>query len=119
MNAMSVKDIGDGLLRMYRQKSAKFLIDVATDDCVFWDNVDAIDKSIEQIRAEFDLHVGQFKHADARSVRLEELSDGFLQQYVVEAKLNCGSKAKDQHVCLIVKLRDARIARIEEYCTAG
>lgn len=109
-------ELGQGIAEMYSRRSSANLVDMASDDFVFWDNIEARDKPLNVIAAEFDLYIDQFKSVDVAILRLEELSDGFLQQYVVRAMLPDGQPTPDHHVCLIVKTRGGKVVRIDEYC---
>lgn len=119
MRDAKAQEISDGILQMYRSRDAGFLAKMAADDFVFWDNVSVVEKTVDTIMTEFNQHVGQFESLDATPVRFEPLSDGFLLQYVVQGFVERDESAKDQHVCLIVRLKEGRIARIDEYCDSG
>ena len=119
MAQASAREISNGIVQMYSQKSSRILDDITTDDFIFWDNVDTRNKPKSVIMAEFDQYISQFKSVDANVLRLEELSDGFLQQHVVIGTLQNNQAAKDHHACLIVRTRDGKVSRIDEYCDSA
>ena len=115
----NARELSDRIVQMYSQRSSRILDDIATPDFRFWDNVDAIDKSRDVIKAEFDQYIGQFKSVYVTVLRMEELHDGFLQQYVVSATRHDDRATRDRHVCLVVRTRDGKISRIDEYCDSA
>lgn len=107
------------LIQLYTQMDSGIFDEIANEDFVFWDNIEAQDKTKEAIKAEFEEYIAAFAKTDAQVVRFEELSDGFLQQYVVRAMQSDGSAARERHICLVVRTRDGGISRIDEYCDSG
>jgi ketosteroid isomerase-like protein len=107
------------LIQLYAHMDSAIFDEIANEDFVFWDNVEAQNKSKAAIKAEFEEYIAAFETMAAEVVRFEELSDGFLQQYVVRAMLADGTAAKERHICLVVRTRDGGISRIDEYCDSG
>jgi len=53
-----------------------------------------------------------------RVLRLEALSDGFLQQHVLEADFPNGAKWR-LDACIVVRMAGGKIIRLDEYLDSG
>jgi ketosteroid isomerase-like protein len=83
-------------------------------DAVIWHNTDKVEQSVERTIKAIAWFARKLPDRRYRVVRLEALSDGFVQQHVLEAVLPDGS-AWAMPACVVVRLKDGRIARLDEY----
>lgn len=83
-------------------------------DARIWHNHDGVEQTVEQNLKVLAWIARKLPGRRYRIVRREALSDGFLQQHVLEAALPDGT-AWSMPACLIVRVRDGRIIRLDEY----
>jgi ketosteroid isomerase-like protein len=53
------------------------------------------------------------------NIRRHPIADGVIQQHVLNGKFADGSPLPSLQVCMIIKVRDDKIVRIEEYFDSG
>ncbi len=83
-------------------------------DAKLWHNSDGIEQTVDQNMKVLDWFIRTLPDRNYRVVRREALSDGFLQQHVLEATLPDGTKwAMD--ACCVIKIEDGLIVRLDEY----
>lgn len=83
-------------------------------DAKLWHNSDGIEQTVDQNMKVLDWFIRTLPDRNYRVVRREPLPDGFLQQHVLEATLPDGKKwAMD--ACVVVKMKDGVITRLDEY----
>lgn len=83
-------------------------------DAKLWHNTDGIEQTVDQNMKVLHWFVANLKGLNYRIVRREALSDGFLQQHVLEATLPDGSPFK-LHACVVVRIEGGKITRLDEY----
>jgi uncharacterized protein len=83
-------------------------------DAVIWHNNDNVAQSVDKNMRTLDWFMRKLPDRHYRVIRREALNDGFLQQHVLEATLPDGTKWK-MPACLVVKVRDGLIVRLDEY----
>lgn len=83
-------------------------------DAKIWHNTDGVEQTVDQNMKVLDWFIRKLPDRRYRVTRLEALSDGFLQQHVLEATLPDGSRwAMD--ACVVVRIADGLIVRLDEY----
>lgn len=83
-------------------------------DAKLWHNTDGIEQTVDQNMKVLAWFQAKLKGLHYRIVRREALADGFLQQHVLEAELPDGQPFR-LHACVVVKLENGLIARLDEY----
>ena len=79
-----------------------------------WHNTDGIEQTVDQNMKVLDWFIRTLPDRNYRVIRREALSDGFLQQHVLEATLPDGTKwAMD--ACVVIKIENGLITRLDEY----
>ena len=83
-------------------------------DAKLWHNTDNIEQTVDQNMKVLDWFIRTLPDRYYRVIRREALSDGFLQQHVLEATLPDGTKwAMD--ACVVVRIENGKITRLDEY----
>ncbi len=83
-------------------------------DAKIWHNNDGIEQTVDQNLRVLKWMIRTLPQRTYRVIRLEALSDGFLQQHVLEATLPDGRKwALD--ACVICRVAGGLITRLDEY----
>jgi ketosteroid isomerase-like protein len=83
------------------------------DDAVIWHNFDGVEQTPEdnvKVLAWLTAKVTDLRYED---VRRTPLADGFVQQHVLRASTAAGRL--DVPCCLVVRVAEGRITRIDEY----
>lgn len=83
-------------------------------DAQIWHNTDNIVQTVDENVKVMKWMMHNLPDRHYRVTRLEALSDGFLQQHVLEATLPDG-KPWTLHACVIIKITDGKITRLDEY----
>ena len=83
-------------------------------DAAIWHNHDGLEQSVDQNIKLMEWMARKLPDRRYRLVRREVLNDGFMQQHVLEATLPDGS-AWSMAACVIVRIKDGLIVRLEEY----
>lgn len=79
-----------------------------------WHNTDRIEQSIDDNIRVLEWFVRTLPDRKYTVLRREALSDGFVQQHVLSATLPDGTPW-DMDACVVVKIRDGKIVRLDEY----
>lgn len=83
-------------------------------DAKLWHNNDGVEQTVDQNMKVLDWFIRTLPDRNYRVIRREALSDGFLQQHVLEATLPDGTKwAMD--ACCVIRMKDGLIVRLDEY----
>lgn len=85
-----------------------------TPDARLWHNFDGVAQTVDENMKVLAWMVRKFPDRRYRLVRREILTDGWVQQHVLEGRLPNGTDVA-MHACCMVTMRDGRISRIEEY----
>ena len=83
-------------------------------DAKLWHNTDRIEQTVDQNMAVLDWFIRTLPDRNYRVVRREALSDGFLQQHVLEATLPDGT-AWSMSACCVIRIENGLIVRLDEY----
>jgi len=87
-------------------------------DAKLWHNSDRIEQTVDQNMAVLDWFIKTLPDRNYRVIRREALSDGFLQQHVLEATLPDGT-AWSMDACCVIKIENGLIIRLDEYLDSG
>ena len=83
-------------------------------DARIWHNHDGVEQTVDQNLRVLGWFMRTLPDRRYRVIRREPLSDGFLQQQVLEATLPDGTPwAMD--ACVVVRMKDGLIVRLDEY----
>ena len=83
-------------------------------DARIWHNNDDLEQTVDQNLRVLAWVARKLPGRRYRVLRREALADGFFQQHVLEASLPDGG-AFAMPACLIVRMKDGRITRLDEY----
>lgn len=83
-------------------------------DAKLWHNNDGVEQTVDQNMKVLDWFIRTLPDRNYRVIRREALSDGFLQQHVLEATLPDGTKWK-MDACCVIRMKDGLIVRLDEY----
>ena len=83
-------------------------------DAKIWHNNDGIEQTVDQNLRVLKWMIRTLPERNYRVLRLEALSDGFLQQHVLEAKLPDG-RTWTLDACVICRIANGVITRLDEY----
>ncbi len=83
-------------------------------DARIWHNNDGVEQTVDQNMKVLGWIMRKLPDRRYRVTRLEALSDGFLQQHVLEATLSDGT-AWSLDACVIVRMENGLITRLDEY----
>jgi ketosteroid isomerase-like protein len=83
-------------------------------DAKIWHNNDGLEQTVDQNIKVLNWFMRKLPDRKYRIVRREALSDGFLQQHVLEATLPDGRPFK-MSACCVIRMQDGVITRLDEY----
>ncbi|KQW70790.1 ketosteroid isomerase [Phenylobacterium sp. Root77] len=83
-------------------------------DAKIWHNNDGLEQTVDQNIKVLNWFMRKLPDRQYRIVRREALSDGFLQQHVLEATLPDGRPFK-MSACCVIRMKDGVITRLDEY----
>jgi ketosteroid isomerase-like protein len=83
-------------------------------DAVIWHNNDGREQSVDRNMRSLEWFIRHLPDRRYRVLRREALKDGFMQQHVLEATLPDGA-AWSLDACVIVRMKDGLIVRLDEY----
>lgn len=113
-----IKDGGAVIDRMFAALASGDIeagFDCMTEDAVTWHSFDCVEMDREAIRAGWQALIDGFSERGFVDVRRDALGGGrFLQRHVMTATTASGQR-KAWPVCLVVKVEEGRIARLDEY----
>ena len=87
-------------------------------DAKIWHNTDGVEQTIDQNMRLLGWFVRTLPDRKYHVIRREALPDGFLQQHVLEATLPDGT-AWSMDACVVVRMQDGLIIRLDEYLDSG
>jgi ketosteroid isomerase-like protein len=79
-----------------------------------WHNFDDVDQNVEENLKVLAWIVRKATDRRYEILRLEEIEGGYLQQHALHLTSQSGEKLV-MHACLVVRLEEGRIRRLEEY----
>ena len=109
----SVDTIADRLISAIEAGDREALGALYADDVVIWHNTDQVEMTKEQNLASLDALTAMTTARQFSDVRRYTIDNGFVQQHVLNLEWGSGSGALPG--CVVVKVRDGLISRIDEY----
>jgi ketosteroid isomerase-like protein len=83
-------------------------------DAKIWHNIDNIEQSVEDNLKSLRWFARKLPDRFYRVLSRDALSDGFVQQHVLEATLPDGTAWK-MSACVVVRMKDGLVTRLDEY----
>jgi len=83
-------------------------------DAKIWHNNDRVEQTVDQNLKVLAWFMRKMTDRKYRIVRREALSDGYLQQHVLEGALPDG-RAFSMSACCVIRMQDGVITRLDEY----
>jgi ketosteroid isomerase-like protein len=83
-------------------------------DARIWHNNDNVEQSVDENLRVLRWFMRKLPTRHYRILRREALSDGFLQQHILEASLPDGT-AWAMPACVVIRMKDGLIVRLDEY----
>ncbi len=114
MSAAEHLALADRFIAALEAGDAEAVRAIYAPDAKLWHNNDEVEQTPEQNLKVFAWLVRALPQRRYRIVRREALSDGFMQQHVLEGVLADGSPFA-MPACVVVQIRDGRIVRLDEY----
>jgi uncharacterized protein len=107
--------LADRMARAYELNDAEGIVACYTPDARIWHNIDEVEQTVDD-----QVSVTSWLHEHLANVRYEVISrryfdGGYVQQYVMHGTLVDGGEAFRMPVCMNVRVRDGRVARLDEY----
>ena len=114
MTAQDYLDFAERFIGAIQAGDAETVRACYAPDARIWHNNDGIEQTVDQNMRVLNWFMRTLPDRRYRVIRREALPDGFLQQHVLEATLPDGAPwAMD--ACLVVRMADGRITRLDEY----
>jgi ketosteroid isomerase-like protein len=88
--------------------------DCLADDALVWHCFEAEPQSVSGVVREWHGFVSHFVERTITNVRRQATAEGFVQQHVMKVRTTDGRQLS-WPTCIVVKIRDGRIARLDEY----
>jgi ketosteroid isomerase-like protein len=114
MSAQSYLDFADRFVAAIQGGDMEAVRACYAPDAKIWHNFDGVEQSVEQYLKVASWFARTLPGRHYRVTRCEALSDGFLQQHVLEATLPDGMQWS-LDACIIVRMKDGLITRLDEY----
>jgi ketosteroid isomerase-like protein len=89
-----------------------------TDDVRMWHSHDGIEQDLDQLAQVWTQFVAVFPKRVFTDVRRSPTRNGYVQQHLLIVHTADGQKMA-WPACILVKIRDGRIARVDEYIHLG
>lgn len=90
------------------------LRDCLTKDAIVWHSYDRIPMHVEDVVKAWEAMASNFAECGIIDVRRQQTSSGYVQQHLFVVRLKDGTR-KAWPVCIVVQMRDGKIARLDEY----
>lgn len=87
---------------------------VYAPDMVVWKNTDQNERDVEEHLSTYATNTAALKSIRYSDVRIMPFEGGFVQQHTITADLGDG-RALSFPCCVVARVREGRIARLEEY----
>jgi ketosteroid isomerase-like protein len=114
MNEAAVRAFAKRFFDAIEQGDVDVVRDSYTPDVGIWHNFDDKVQSRDENVATLTAMVGRISDRSYDERRVEVFDGGFLQQHVLRGTRKDGSRVS-LPACIICRLRDGRIARLDEY----
>jgi ketosteroid isomerase-like protein len=111
-NDMNV--LADRIMRAIEQGDLETVTACYTPDARIWHNFDGLEQSVGENLKVMRWMEKRLKNRKYEIVSRHAFDGGYVQQHVLTGTLNDGTAFR-MPACLVVTVRDGRIARLEEY----
>jgi ketosteroid isomerase-like protein len=113
-NSKDMNALADRIMRAIEQSDVETVTICYGPDARIWHNFDGKEQSVEENLRTIRWIDKRLKNRKYQIVSRYAFDGGYVQQHVLTGTLNNG-QAFSMPACLIVTVRDGRIARLEEY----
>jgi uncharacterized protein len=114
MTAQDYLDFAERFLGAIERGDAETVRACYAPDAKIWHNNDGIEQTVEQNMRVLGWFARTLPDRKYHLVRREALPDGFFQQHVLAATLPDGT-AWSMDACVVVRMQDGLITRLDEY----
>jgi ketosteroid isomerase-like protein len=113
-----IRELCNAFFDAYENRRVDVLARLYADDCIIWHNVFGRETTKEENLARFhDSYKGQRRRTyDDRTINT--FDDGFVIQYSLNGVMHDGHRGS-LWICIVGRVRDGQITRIDEYMDAG
>jgi ketosteroid isomerase-like protein len=113
-NSTDMNALADRIMRAIEQSDVETITACYTPDARIWHNFDGKEQSVDENLRTMRWIEKRLKNRKYQIVSRHAFDSGYVQQHVLTGMLNNGEGFR-MPACLIVTVRDGRIARLEEY----
>lgn len=114
MTAQAYLDFADRFMAAIQGGDVEAVRACYAPDAKIWHNNDGLEQTVEQNLKVLAWFARTLPGRHYRVTRREALSDGFVQQHVLEATLPDGTPWS-LDACVIVRMKDGLVTRLDEY----
>jgi uncharacterized protein len=107
-------DVADRLFTAIEAGRVDLVRELYATDAVIWHNHDGVEQSAEENLRTLSWIVDNLTGVRYTEVRRSVIDTGFVQQHVLRATNRAGAQVQVP-ACMVVRLENGRITRIEEY----
>jgi ketosteroid isomerase-like protein len=90
------------------------LRDCLTEDAIVWHSFDRVVMRVDDVVKSWEGMATSFAERGVTDVRRQQTATGYVQQHLFVVRGKDGVR-KAWPVCIVVQIRDGRIARLDEY----
>ncbi len=113
-NSTDTNALADRIMRAIEQSDVETITACYAPDACIWHNFDGKEQSVDENLRTIRWIDKRLKNRKYQIVSRHSFDGGYVQQHVLTGTLNNGQDFR-MPACLIVTVRDGRIARLEEY----
>jgi len=114
MSISEYEDIAEKITKAFAARSTDMFARLYAEDIVVWHNNDQIAQDKLQNIETLGMFFESFVELEYTQIKRNFLSDGFVQQHIVSGQRADGARL-EMPACLIVRIRDGTVCRIDEY----
>jgi uncharacterized protein len=114
MSAQDYLDLAERFVGAIQSGDVETVRACYAPDAKLWHNTDGIEQTVDQNMKVLGWFIRKLPNRTYRILRREALSDGFMQQHVLEATLPDGTDFK-MSACVITRVQNGVITRLDEY----
>jgi ketosteroid isomerase-like protein len=114
MTEYEIRELCERFFDAYEHKRADVLDSLYSDDCIIWHNVFGKDTTREDNIAAMRVDKGQ-RRRTYNDRHIDVFHDGFVIQYSLNGVMYDGHTGPALSICIVGKVRDGKITRIDEY----
>ena len=118
MNEYEIRELCNEFFDAYENKRVDVLDRLYSDDCIIWHNVFGKDTTREDNLAGMRADVGQ-RRRNYNDRVINVFNDGFVIQYSLNGVQHSGHVGPALWICIVGRVRDGKITRIDEYLDSG